>query len=188
MKSKLIIGFALTFILATAVFNSCKKDDPCEGVTCLNGGTCVNGECDCPDGYSGPNCGDQVTPAKIRISKVKITKFPQYDSGTNWDLLDGPDIYIIIKKGSALIHEQPTMFEDANVSQVYSYTPSGYIDLTDATGQYAISIYDYDDGLGDDFMGGISFYPYSNTGGFPATLFLDAGGQVTFELTVAYVW
>jgi len=37
-------------------------------------------------------------------------------------------------------------------------------------------------------MGGIYFYPYSNTGGFPTTLHVDAGGDVTFELSVNYVW
>lgn len=162
--------------------------DPCDGVTCYNGGTCINGTCSCPQGYTGPACESQVTPTKIRISKVKITKFPQYDGGSNWDIWDGPDIYVVIKKGSTLIHEQPTMFEDASVTSTYTYTPTSYIDLTDATAQYSISLYDYDDGLGDDFMGGISFYPYSSTGGFPTTLYLDAGAGVTFELTVSYVW
>ena len=30
--------------------------DPCEAVVCQNGGTCNEGICDCPDGYSGENC------------------------------------------------------------------------------------------------------------------------------------
>ena len=40
----------------------------------------------------------------------------------------------------------------------------------------------------DDLMGGILFYPYSSTGGFPTTRTLDAGGDVAFELTYIYVW
>lgn len=30
--------------------------DPCDRVQCLNGGACDNGACNCPPGYSGPNC------------------------------------------------------------------------------------------------------------------------------------
>ncbi len=29
---------------------------PCETVTCLNGGTCVDGYCHCPEGYEGLKC------------------------------------------------------------------------------------------------------------------------------------
>jgi hypothetical protein len=47
----------LTLLIATT-FMGCKKDDPCEDVTCLNGGECVDGTCDCPTGYSGPTCAD----------------------------------------------------------------------------------------------------------------------------------
>lgn len=192
MKSKVLLGFAVTTLLLTAtVFNSCNKEDPdpCEGVTCLNGGTCVNGECDCPEGYTGPDCGTQDTPSKIRISKIKITKFPSYNNGSDWDTWSaGPDIYVTIYKGTTLIHEQPTMYEDADATQDYTYKPSGDIDLTDPTAKYTISLYDYDNLGDDDFMGGIYFYPYSSTGGFPTTLYLDAGGDVTFELSVSYIW
>lgn len=189
MKSFMKLGFVITS-LALITLTSCKKDDPdpCEGVTCLNGGACVNGSCDCADGYSGPSCADQITPTKVRISKIKITSFPQYDGGSSWDIGSGPDIYVELLLGSTQIHEQPTMYENATSTQDYTYTPSSYIDLTDATAQYTIRLYDYDSGSAADFMGGILFYPYSNTGGFPTTINLDAGGDVTFELTVSYVW
>ena len=35
---------------------SCEEEDPCETVTCENGGTCIDGTCDCPDGYEGDDC------------------------------------------------------------------------------------------------------------------------------------
>lgn len=39
---------------------SCKKDekekDLCEGVSCVNGGNCLNGNCNCVNGYTGTNC------------------------------------------------------------------------------------------------------------------------------------
>lgn len=44
-------------LLVTAAFVGCKKDS-CKGITCLNGGECIEGDCLCPTGYSGPQCED----------------------------------------------------------------------------------------------------------------------------------
>lgn len=41
---------------AMAALNSCNDGDGCEDIVCQNGGVCVEGDCQCPDGYSGPNC------------------------------------------------------------------------------------------------------------------------------------
>lgn len=35
--------------------NGCQQD-PCEGVSCQNGGTCMDGSCACPEGFSGSLC------------------------------------------------------------------------------------------------------------------------------------
>ncbi len=45
------------------IFTSDQAPDPCDGFTCLNGGSCVVDEtgaalCNCDDGYIGPDCGD----------------------------------------------------------------------------------------------------------------------------------
>lgn len=60
-----ILKFTLIFSLLcffSFQFQSCKKEDPivdpCANITCLNGGTCVNGTCNCPPGYSGTLCED----------------------------------------------------------------------------------------------------------------------------------
>jgi len=53
LLSIIILGLGLCL-------SSCGEDDavdPCESVTCQNGGTCVEGDCDCPTGYAGTNCG-----------------------------------------------------------------------------------------------------------------------------------
>ena len=44
----MFLGFSLTL-------DSCRKD-PCDSVNCKNGGTCIDGTCDCPEGYSGTEC------------------------------------------------------------------------------------------------------------------------------------
>lgn len=45
----------LLFTFTTVVYTACNKDE-CKDVQCLNGGSCADGNCNCPDGYSGTNC------------------------------------------------------------------------------------------------------------------------------------
>lgn len=47
---------ALTCCVGFAMFQPACKSDPCDDTNCLNDGICVDGTCECPDGYSGPNC------------------------------------------------------------------------------------------------------------------------------------
>lgn len=41
--------------MALVLLSSCKRN-ACEGISCQNGGTCQNGDCKCPDGYTGRFC------------------------------------------------------------------------------------------------------------------------------------
>ena len=43
------------FTALTICLMAC-KDDPCESVSCLNGSTCVEGICECREGYTGASC------------------------------------------------------------------------------------------------------------------------------------
>lgn len=56
----LFVAAGLTFGIAS--LNSCT--DACKDVVCQNGGTCVDGSCDCAAGYEGTNC-ETETRAKI---------------------------------------------------------------------------------------------------------------------------
>lgn len=175
------------------LINSCTKEDPkpvdpCANITCLNGGYCVNGACSCPEGYSGPDCGTQVTPVKIKISRIDVTRFPATDDGAGWDLTSGPDIYPVLAKGSSILYKPSTFYQNANPSSIYTFDLSPQVDLTEAKDDYVISLYDYDDFDADDFMGGISFVAYASKNGFPKVISLDAGGDVAFKLYVSYVW
>ena len=48
----------LLFLTCSIVWmiSSCKEKGPCEGVFCNNGGTCLTGTCNCPNGFSGVHC------------------------------------------------------------------------------------------------------------------------------------
>jgi len=69
MKKISIIISTLSLVILTfglVVFVSCNKGKtkyndstlirPCENVICLNGGTCTDGLCYCPQGFEGPKC------------------------------------------------------------------------------------------------------------------------------------
>lgn len=49
IQSLFVAGVMLTF-------NACNQPQSCDDVNCLNGGVCVDGDCECPEGFSGPNC------------------------------------------------------------------------------------------------------------------------------------
>ncbi len=53
-KFSAVFSLLFLFILSTQI-TSCTQDK-CKGVTCQNGGTCSNGNCNCVTGYEGANC------------------------------------------------------------------------------------------------------------------------------------
>lgn len=186
--------FILTIFITLLTLYSCnncdKETDPCENVTCLNEGVCINGDCECEEGYTGSNCGDQITPTMVRISQIKIMSFPQYNEyGMSWDPDGGlPDIHVKINNTYTYqLHSPLEPFENADYTQDYTYNLPSFIDIVDTTEQHYIAL--KDDDYGDpEHMASINFFPYINSNGFPTTMFLDAGSGVSFELTLSYVW
>lgn len=182
--------FMLTFLLITF---SCKKDntDPCANTVCLNGGHCVNGDCVCPEGYGGADCSQQITPRKIKVTKIEVTKFPATtNNGGGWDNSSGADIYLKLFKGDTQVWKSSYTYnyQNANPSTIYPIDISPSVDLSEPNDEYTITLYDFDDFDADDFMGGIIFTPYSKSNGFPSVLTLDANGGVAFKLYLSYIW
>lgn len=54
-KFSKFLMLAVVVIGSMLYFQSC--DNSCDTVTCLNGGTCTDGACDCPAGTGGDDCG-----------------------------------------------------------------------------------------------------------------------------------
>ena len=183
----------LIICVSALFFHSCNDDtiDLCDGIVCVNG-SCVSGDCDCDEGWTGSSCSDQITPSLIEVTAIKVTRFPATaDGGAGWDPFSGPDIYVDIKYND-ILGLTTTYYEDADPSQDYTFT-GGQIEIVNyidnLTGQYTINLMDYDlSVLDSDWMGGINFSPYSSNNGFPTTKILDAGGSVAFELTLSYTW
>lgn len=179
----------------------CSKDSPnsntvpCTPIPCLNGGTSTpNCGCSCPQGYTGNNCGTQITPTQIAITKIRVTQFPDTNNGSWWDTLPNSDadIYITIQNSSSTtLYNSPTYFQDATSNGVnyYDFVPSTPIVFSNVTNGYLMSIYDYDTVGSDQLMDFSTFYLYNSLGGFPTTkTYTNSTGTFSFTLTLSYVW
>lgn len=174
----------LFLLLPMLTVMSC-VDDPCDGILCYNDGYCVDGTCECPLGYTGEDCGFQVTPYKIVLKSIRVTDFPATDGPYSWDAGSDPDIYPTIYKNDNLIFESSAYFVDAYHGDIFEFNMD--FDLTKPLDTYAILLYDYDSVGEDDFMSGIEFVPYHDTNGFPNEIHLSAGGM-SVTLVVEYVF
>lgn len=176
--------FSVLSILTLLLFAACKKD-PCDGISCKNGGDCVNGECSCPVGFTGPDCGTRIVPSSITIRNIAVTDFPLTDnSGGAWDLSSGGDIYVRVEQGGILIGETITLSDVITTPVSYQ---TNFI-LIKSPESVCLRLFDYDSFDSDDFIGGVCFDPFdsSNTG-FPETINLTcATCNASFEIGVDY--
>lgn len=179
------IVFFLAILSIASIIMSCSSD-PCDDVTCLNDGYCANGQCVCPEGYSGADCSQQVTPSKLQVTKIVIVKFPATDAGAGWDLTSGPDIRPVLSIDGQIIWDTDEFYQNADPNYSYEFETGTNTYIDNPSGRYTMNLYDYDDFDADDFMGGVIFTPYNKSNNFPSIIKLDAGGDVAFELYVNY--
>ncbi|KAB1065196.1 calcium-binding EGF-like domain-containing protein [Salibacter halophilus] len=60
MKKTLFFFSLITSLLFISISCHQSDPDPCDSRYCLNGGSCIEGECDCPTGYYGVNCQNEM--------------------------------------------------------------------------------------------------------------------------------
>ena len=58
-KPVLLSVSLLCALLTTIVYTACEKN-PCNNVTCMNGGSCSNGACRCPTGWENTQCQNRT--------------------------------------------------------------------------------------------------------------------------------
>lgn len=171
MKKALIL---LTLSLLLGI--SCKKDPQeklCDGIICNNGGTCVNGACECPPQFEGPSCSQEVIPIKMKVATISLTNFPPTAAGgAGWDTFDGADVFLQILKGGTVVFESGYV---ENLTGDFEFLAD--FEFSDPTATYLLAVYDYDFGItSDDFIGGISFTPYRPGEKFPTSYPITCSG------------
>ena len=174
----------------------------CTPIPCLNGGTSnANCGCNCPQGFTGANCGTLVTPTSVKITKIKVKKFPDANSANNWwDTFPNSDadIYLTVDNSALTVIYTylPNYFSNATGlgTVTYDFIPATPINLTNVSSAYIINLYDYDgstNNANNDFITLLAFIPFSTSQtSFPTTKIVTNGSAGTFEceLTLSYVW
>lgn len=181
------------------------NESPCEVITCLNGGICINGLCDCPDGYSGPECGQLDLDVTIRINQIVISGYPQTNGNSAWDdpflgSSTTADVSFRIIRPSGSIFNSATYFPNALGGPITFISTSGLpfvISSNDVDNAHTFQVMDLDDidssdlGSSDDIMVSLSFIPETLIDGpgtvFPSTITLSNGATVV-QLSVTYEW
>lgn len=193
---KIIVFKFLVLFLVFFLFG-CSSDSttPCVPISCLNGGTSSpDCGCNCPQGYTGINCGTQLTPSQVQITKIRVIKFPDTNNGKYWDSFPNSDadIYVqILNSSSVSIYSSATYFENATSNGVnnYDFVPTSPIVISNPLSTFVLRIYDFDTVASDEFMDFCVFNPYSSSGGFPTTkTFTNGSSTFSFQLTLSYVW
>lgn len=165
--------------------------DPCKKTVCYNG-YCANGDCVCETGYTGADCSVEVTPTRIKVSRIDVSGFPATDAnGAGWDLNSGCDIYPIFGNNTTttVLYDGRNSFEqNATPGTTYSWEFNTPINIDNPTDQHVISLYDFDDFDADDFMGGFTFTPYTKGEMFPSKLTIKNStiSNLEFVLYVTY--
>ncbi|WP_299273479.1 calcium-binding EGF-like domain-containing protein [uncultured Psychroserpens sp.] len=194
--------FKLIFVsILTATYFGCSSDsdsDNCETISCLNGGTFIDCECECLQGYTGSNCSTQVTPSKVIINKAIVKVFPNTNNGDFWDLAipeaeDAlPDIYITFQNSNLdVIYDSPTFYENAISGEgtFFEFTITPNIQLTTFSDPYLINIWDYDTVDEDDFMTSFGFFAYTSNNSFPPTItVVSQSNELLVDLELSYEW
>ncbi len=199
MKTIKLFALLMFFVsLNYSCSSDSSEDIPCTPINCLNNGVSnSNCGCDCTQGFTGSDCGTQIMPTKIKITKIVVTKFPNLKSnGTNWDSFaltgwERPDIFPSISniQGDFLFAGNPINDSFSYGNDNFVFTPNSPIEITNFSSQYTVILWD-DDGVNftPEFMGGYDFYIYQNNG-FPSILEVSTNtGLVAFKIYLNYEW
>lgn len=181
--------------------SSCKKEDentnkqksttdepdPCTWNICANGGTCVNGACLCPAGFTGSNCAFQITPSKITIDSIHVNGWPGTNGGVDWDPTSRPDVYITFDRGGSLLYTSPIRPDIDSNSTISIFTN---IDIEQPTANHRLRIYDFDSVDSSAVIGSIFFHPYHSQNLFPQVVIVQDStiNNLKFKLYCRYVF
>lgn len=190
--SPIVFVCGLLFFLLIGV-SACKKDpvetDPCAQSICLNGSECESGQCQCPEGFSGADCGTRVTPESLVVTSLQISDFPLTDLEQQpWDITGGPDLQAVLYCEDRLLEVLQYRHLDAKPGEANFMELPQPLVLEHPQAVHTLFIYDSDGHGQQQLMGTVVFTPYSPPTGFPELLVLDQEGPFLLELGLNYVF
>ena len=120
MKTRLfqILGVVA---VTTIGLTSCETDE-CKDVTCENDGVCVDGTCDCTEGYTGTNCETAWTEAFLGTYDGVDTCGFQYQSVITSTTFNG----LTISNAFGLAANATAALTGETTIQVATQTVNGY--------------------------------------------------------------
>ena len=146
------------FILIAAISTSCSDD--CKQNDCSYHGYCLDGSCNCEEGYSGESCQISIAPVSVNLNEISIVSFPVSNNGESWDPigLEGkPDVYFKLYQGEKMLYKGEKIEQDLDLGQ-HKCTEKVTLVLTDYQANYTLKLYDKDEGeIVDEYMSAISF-------------------------------
>lgn len=141
---------------------------------------------DCYEGYTGYDCGEQITPSKITITKIIVQSFP---SNISDGLSSNPDIALKVYNDNNSYGPSSLYYEEAYSWGSYTFYPN--FSFYDAYDNIHVVLYDYDFLFGDivdqDYIGGVQGILYNNQNDFPSMVNLDYGSY-EFDVYLSYQW
>lgn len=161
MKS--IRNIAFSALLAVGAFTmvtytACTKDE-CKDVVCNNGGTCVDGTCNCATYYEGTNCDNQVRAKYYNTYKGNGSD-SDGDTYTNWglkfykvgddvkslglDVLDNNNVSAVAL--NITLTSNTTFNVNQKVDGTTTFTGTGTISADGSTATLSLSVNDSVDG------------------------------------------
>ena len=167
------------FLLLVFLLAACKVDD-CATSFCANGSICLDGNCECREGYHGENCEFQSQPSSIIIESIRLNNFARRNGTRNWDSGSDSLADIVLR----LFREQTLIFDSEategiipNARPDSSYLFPSSLVLTDdeVVSDYLIEVLDIDQPNGSEVVAGLSFRLYHDQNNFSGCFIAGPG-------------
>jgi hypothetical protein len=155
---KKLIFVTLTVLLIFACEATLVEADPCASIVCERGGTCIDGNCDCPPAFTGPTCNIPKPARYCKLLGIEVLSYPlRRPNGSNWDS-DGsrPDVGIQIYVNDNLIMGTNYV---VNATFGAALQPSNQHYQINVGDLVKLEVVDVEENLSYEVMGSYSFFP-----------------------------
>lgn len=180
-------------LITSLFFASCGKDEEseepantteCGDYICENGSTCVDGVCECPEGYSGNACETRLDPVSVKLTSVVVKDFPLTDAfGSAWDDDGKADLTFSITSDGLTSYFHSSIITDADPNVDHNLSVTAY-SFTEPNVNYTITLLDNDGSDAPQAMSSYSFKPILTIG--TGGILQLSGGSSQIDLTLKY--